>query len=647
MDEEKVYTILIWALAIGIVIVVATLIITRPPEETFTEIYFNNHTALPEYLNNKDNVTYSFTIANHENEGKQYEINITNTLYAFDYSCEESTIYLDESQSNYEKFTQPSNIPTRRATTTDPTLYIKAENYSIEYTYNVKSGAGQIITEITDINNNPAYTVIINEKSGNAFILSGNTAKTQKITLKERMPHKVRIAVKKNKVTLSIDNKEILSQKVKNTKGFPVLETTNTYAKISGLTITRNTEKQYVSTRFGGIQYVTIPIELTQTLRQTIVTYQSPDATGILPNITLPKNTVYIYEATPINLTSYTMQTMFRNTNGTDFALGIAGAYELQYSKNSAIANFTHGNKTTKIKFEPANTAWHHAAIEFNEGNARIYIDYKLIKEISNITPINGSPYIKTRDPGILLRNFYVESNTQPITFAYKLPVQQQEKSTTFYDYQLIDPQPGAPETQTTTENAFENNKIDWEVYRAEIIYAVQEPNASMNILFNDLESTIYSISITGKTAQATYVKQGEAVTKTSEIQGSTQAYITQIDVENNNIKIRINGATILEDAADKTTNGVLLLNHTAGIYVTKTEIEDLQGTEIRSYERSGPKCEPIIISQESKQWITYINDEESATMTETFIPEKEFDIAKVEVSTDKDHNIYFLVRQQ
>ena len=70
MEDNQLYNALIISLVIGIVIVIAVLIIFRPAEENFTQIYFNDHKSLPVY--SQESYNFSFTIDNHENQDYNY-----------------------------------------------------------------------------------------------------------------------------------------------------------------------------------------------------------------------------------------------------------------------------------------------------------------------------------------------------------------------------------------------------------------------------------------------------------------------------------------------------------------------------------------------------------------------------------------------
>jgi len=90
--DDQLYTAMIWALSIGIVVVIVTLFITRPAPESFTELYFNNHTTLPEYITLNTSYSYSFTLHNLENKNTTYNYTISTEYFDLDYTCEKPEI---------------------------------------------------------------------------------------------------------------------------------------------------------------------------------------------------------------------------------------------------------------------------------------------------------------------------------------------------------------------------------------------------------------------------------------------------------------------------------------------------------------------------------------------------------------------------
>jgi hypothetical protein len=75
-EDETLYNAINAALIIGIVIVIVSLIFTRPAPEYFTEIYYTNHTLFPIYIKANTTYSHSFTIANHEKKDTVYPVSL-------------------------------------------------------------------------------------------------------------------------------------------------------------------------------------------------------------------------------------------------------------------------------------------------------------------------------------------------------------------------------------------------------------------------------------------------------------------------------------------------------------------------------------------------------------------------------------------
>lgn len=75
-EEEGLYDAMIAALVAGIIIVIITLILLRPKPEYFTELYFADHTGLPESLEPGREYFTAVTIANHEGSDMNYSLRV-------------------------------------------------------------------------------------------------------------------------------------------------------------------------------------------------------------------------------------------------------------------------------------------------------------------------------------------------------------------------------------------------------------------------------------------------------------------------------------------------------------------------------------------------------------------------------------------
>jgi len=186
MEDDSLYNAIIIALIIGIIIVIVTLILARPEPEKFSELYFTDHKSLPKYVSRNTTYNASFLITNHELEPREYNVTITQTLYSLNLDCESPSMY-------FENMT---------ASTEEPSLYIKDDDYHLIFDYNVRSGDGNIILRLKDIEGNEMYSLSINNSLAN---LNGITAATN---LKGDR-HRVEVISKKDSFDVFVDRKHI------------------------------------------------------------------------------------------------------------------------------------------------------------------------------------------------------------------------------------------------------------------------------------------------------------------------------------------------------------------------------------------------------------------------------------------------------
>lgn len=121
-DDNSLYNALIITLVIGIIVVIATLLLTRPAPESFTELYFNNHLSLPEYVEENTQYNFSFSINNLENRDMGYDYVVSADLYDINYACEQAELWLEQANvTDYEELmSQSYDLPTRSTETKDP-----------------------------------------------------------------------------------------------------------------------------------------------------------------------------------------------------------------------------------------------------------------------------------------------------------------------------------------------------------------------------------------------------------------------------------------------------------------------------------------------------------------------------------------------
>lgn len=725
-EEESLYKTIILALIIGIVVVVLTLVLTRPEQETFTELYFNDHQNLPDYIDQNEEYSYSFTIANHEKSGIEYVYNKTQELIKLDYSCEDTILYLQKSnESKYLEFIDGyDDVDTWSTKTTDPLLYIKDDSYAIKMSYQVKSGAGQVVLGLRGLDDNDKYVLVINENKNKAYFMTRKQKIEIDINESLALSRRVAITAENGTLVIELDNQRLveLSNIKEFNKGFLFLEMTHTYAKLWSPVIERETTKQVVNLQFGGIQYVSVPLEVTQTLQQRILFYQAPNdqdtVSGELStesnelnldaelnpdaeqfaegspqladngslnadNVSLPaedspqpadngsqnadssplpadfnatKNTYYYYVGQPFNMTRYTMESVFRLIDGEQFSMGSESNYALGFFPLDYKVLFTYKsngeNKTMNLSLPKRIRGWHSVMVDVDNEIIKVYFDSVLSAVINDSDySESATPFLRTDDDRAVVQNFYAESNVEPLKYNYNIPKSgsEQRRYTRIYDPRLIS-RPDQPEEERDPideelEYVYQANRIDWENYAANIIYVDPEKENSMFIAFNDLEETIYSLFLEDNTANFTFWENG---IKKSEVKNvtlnETFTHRVEFDIEGNNITVRMNFEKLWEKTIDKTSGGLLLLNHSENVSVTNTDIENRDSNEIRVYQKPQPKCKPISSKTFSETAAVYIAKGDELMLEESFNINEDFDIGIISVLLSEEQEIHFLV---
>jgi len=675
-EDESLYKAIIIALVIGIVIVIATLLLTKSNPETFTELYFNNHKELPNFVQENKSYDYSFVISNHEGKDVEYNYTISETLINLDYSCEDTVLYLSkQNESKYKEYVKGDyKIDTWATETKDPLLYINEENYSIKLSYQIKSGAGQIVIGLKGLDGKDNYVLIINEKEKKAHFLTANQDIEIDINESDALSRRVSIQSRDGTLIIELDSQTLveLSNVKGYSKGFLYLEMTQTYAKLWTPIIERGDLKQVINLQFGGIQFVTVPLEVTQTLQQKILFYQAPSNTANSEQNTESQNdefpdnetilnetrkSYFYYVGNPFNMTRYTMESVFRLVNGEQFSMGVQdkfalGFFPLDYKVLFTYLNEEGENKTLNLSLPNRMRGWHSIMFDVNDNVIKVYFDSKLSAVVNDSkygeTPI---PFLRTDDKRAVVQSFYAESNIEPLKYNYNIPKSgtQKRRYTRIYDPRLIT-RPDQPEDERTPVDdeltyVYESNRIDWDNYSANIIYVDNERKNSMLITFNDLDSVIYSLFLDDNQANFTYWKDKRKITELKNISLNTSyTHRVEFDVEENNITVRVDFEKLWELEIDKTSGGLLLLNNSENVSVKNTNIENRDSNEVRVYQKPDPKCKPLSTNTSSRTSSVYIKNEDLLKIEESFNFKKDFDIGIIEIGINEEQKIRFLV---
>jgi hypothetical protein len=244
-EDETLYNAIIISLIIGIIIVVATLIISRPAPEYFSEIYFESHKELPKFMAKDDAFNYTFTIANHGNSTRTYLLNTSTTLYRFNYACESPAMYFDENILATEGI---ENVTRRTAETKDPVAYIKEANYSYSFEWRAKvnrTGRYDLLTiSFKGLDGREKYSITFNDTA--IYASPGIKQSVSKpINYTNVSKRYIAITTRKDKTIISVDSKKVLEVNTSKdyTGGFLSFETQGINTEIPWISLTKGSNK--------------------------------------------------------------------------------------------------------------------------------------------------------------------------------------------------------------------------------------------------------------------------------------------------------------------------------------------------------------------------------------------------------------------
>ena len=668
-DDNYLYNAMIWALSIGIIIVIATLFLTKPAPESFTELYFNNHTSLPEYVNQADKYNYSFTIHNLENTLTTYNYSITTELYKLDYSCEKPDLYLESQNDNI--------VPTRKAESNDQALLIKEQNYNISFNYDLKQG-NHIRFAFLGIDNKEKYAIDISNES---YFITPEKIIIMNIT-KKANSHKFTIIVDKNSTTLKIDTDTFYLNTPKDyTIGFPSIETIDTYAEIYNFVIDRQEAKQGVNIRIADAKYQDTTLKKIQK-PQIIIQYtkylsqDQPQPNEILYNKIfyqpiiqqqrIPTSIATYYSANPINLTSYSVLASFRP--------GINSMLKLGLENITAVYNMTTNNLTIEtpdvlVEFNVTLMQYNNLIIDVNNNTAAISFNGINLLNVTGNNLFDAKPYLQTYNY-VQVSEFSTKGNIVPVTINYKFPDVTTQSYAGLYTTQIIRSlstpvvfqNPSNKTNQTLPENQdnltiglsdydkqrledfFNREKINWTNYR--IVATYMDKNNSLAITFRDLEKTMYAININdkNKTLSLAYTIDGIEYNISKTFTLSTINRLV-IDETNGTVTVNINDKTLTTPQLTNATNGLVAFDY-QNITLLSAQAEDKDSNTIRIYKRqTNPECNPILVNRYIYNNDTTILDKHAISINGFVKFNESFDIAKVQIDLDNGEEVHFWVK--
>lgn len=600
--DEPVYTILIIMLLVGAAIIITTAFLTRQAPEPYTELYYNDHIELPEYVNLDTGYDYSFSIHNLENTDKTYNYTVTTEYYALDYSCESPELWL-----------------TNKTETDDPALYIREERYGLGFDYDIKKG-NKISLSLVEPKGREIYTIYIE----NDKIWMDD--KKFNITKKEG-PHRLRMSVDPTYIKVVIDSQIYrFSTPKEYTHGYIQLQTYDTYAEFTSMYIERGTD---IDMDKGIEKDSRYPIYVKL-------------ADAIYHEQILMNTTGKYYVGTPINLTSYTVKTSFRLNA---VSLDLRENVKIISDKNILMVTENNVTKTFKVDSGTVNTI----TTKVTNKSIQIYYNDEYVTSIGN----NGTeitPQITYSNATI--DDFYVKSDDAPLTIKYKIPYSRDINSN-LITVETLKYISGASEYNPTFTNIteglindvsirelMEQEKITTENYRITTSYI--DADGRLKMALAGLGGNIYSIVIDDGKARIQYTSDNRSQTEEVNVTilNNNDMYV---DARNGTLAFYFNSKRIFSQKAI-TTGGILLFDYD-NVTLTSAKLQDRNTGEIITYQEQQSECTPILVKRYSYKDGIYLPDKGTATINGTSAFNQTFDIAKVQVSLDNGQEIHYWVR--
>jgi len=620
--DDPLYTAMIWALSIGIVVVIATLLLTRPAPESFTELYFNNHTMLPEYISLNVSYPYSFTIHNLENANTTYNYTVSTEYYDMDYSCEKPELYLEQSNSS------------RISTTNDPTLYIKESQYNISFNYEIKDGDGRIAFRLLDINNSGKYQVIIDQKRSKAYFIAKDNVTAADIKSNLTI-NSFRMLMTKTNTTIIIDSQSFTIPTPKDyTHGFIQLETIDTYAEFTNFIIERKSIKMPVAIKIADSQYTV---------------YKTENS-----NNSINTNT-------PINLTNYDIKATFRTVANNVMTLKLNNATTISYLKNSSQIVINDSNTLEKYYVDDSKPLKDITATVTND-SIKIYYNDVFITVIGNNNTIIV-PSISYNN--VTVSDFYVKANDAPITINYDISAPKETTAglLTVDSLKYFKDNSGANASNSSKvlpsitnmtqglnddeisylEEYYERAKISYDDYLITAVYTDRLRNGTLSVAMAGINGSIYLVDIYDKAANAkvTYIANN---TEQYAIVNITPASVNRLtmDVKNNTLTISLNGKNIFNRKVDKYNDGVVLFDY-GGMTLNSAQITNRNTGLITIFQKQlNLNCDPILTDRYVQSGTISVPDKNFTIIKDSVLFNSTFDIAKVQISLDNNQEIHF-----
>jgi hypothetical protein len=583
--DEPLYNAMIWALSIGIIIVIVTLFLTRPAPESFSELYFNNHTSLPEFVQLNNSYPYSFSIHNLENTNTTYNYTVSEEYYILDYSCEAPEIWLNTE-------------------TNDPALYIKDTTYTVGFDYEIKRG-NKVSVSIVTPNNETLYILYIERNK--------ITLNNQVFEIPQQNTNKFKMQVNSLDTVITLNDYTYQFPTPKRyTHGYINFNTYNTYAEFTNAYIEKSL-KYPIYIRIPDAQYTE---------------YDLKNETG------------RYYTDQPINLTEYTVKTSFRlNAVSLDLA-----DVKIRAENNTVTITDNKTVQTYTITPQPINVI----TAKVNSTKINIYYNDEYVANINNpntlITPqitynnatINDF-YVKSDESPVTIK--YNIPEPREVT-SQLLTVNNLKYMSETPDYNpTFNNITAGLKDNVEIQDLIEQEKITADDYRISTTYV--DRNGILKIAMADANKNIYSVIIHNGTARIQYLNSSLQMIDTNvTVLRTNRVYI---DARNNTLSVYFNNRRIFNQKA-VTTNGILLFDY-ENLTITNAQLQDRKTGRLTTYRKQQSDCTPILLNRYIYNNNIFIPDKGLATLNDTAIFTQPFDIAKVQVSLNNSQEIHYWVK--
>ncbi len=643
MDESYLQKIFLYALPVCIVLVALLLYSMKPEPEEFTELYFNNHEEIPGFVRMGDSIEYSFSIANNELSTMSYDVEIETSYYNINYLCEKPVFYFYREGDYSHESLATGTTPNWRAEPKTPSTYIKENNYSLSYSYEVRSGKGEIATIFKGLEGDGDYIININHDEGFVNVDFPGTSTTAPIPEDMRLVNTLKIISSQGSTKIFLNGEEVL-EAIGTPNGFLTFKSLNTYTKISGLKVDRSGVVQDFKVAYLGSETANIPLQRITVLEQhpsllfsSGASFQGEES-EVFEQDSIQSSTeqTYRYEGEGFSFPRYTLNLVF---SGKDFILGIEDEFEVVFNSTHVII----GNEDFLLSDDKSGL--HTLSVVSSPGHIKVFLDNTLVYEGSIVSSPVKKPFIRTTDQEFRIHSFFVESNTEPIIHNYVLerditPIQRP----VIYNEALLRKD---VDQEGVVERIFQRNMVGWERYEVLVDFDDFEKNNTFQLFFNDLEKTIYSLEITGREAFLGYWDDNGFVHDEAYMDWEIPFSRTvRVNVANDYLAVNIDGRLVFEKTPVFTSNGVVLLNHSDELFVRKVEISSVDSYETRVLEVPVRPCELILVNSTLEEYSLEVPLNNKQSFSNEVAYNDEFDLAKTEVRLNNGQSILFWVMQ-